>query len=93
MADFIKGITYSYNRNIGWQDRTVRTIVGIAAIFGAIYFSKLNITYSVLLAVLAVAQIGTVISARCVICYFTGQCTIGSAEKRRLDAKGIKHEN
>jgi len=29
MNFFLKGITYSYNRNIGWQDRTIRTIVGV----------------------------------------------------------------
>jgi hypothetical protein len=49
MNNLIKGITYSYNRNIGWQDRTIRTIVGIAATVGAIYFLSSNITYSILL--------------------------------------------
>jgi hypothetical protein len=92
MSNFIKGITYSYNRNIGWQDRTIRTIVGIGATIGAIYFFKSNITYGILLSILAIAQFGTVLSARCIICYFTGQCTINSKEKRNLEAKGINYE-
>ncbi|MEA1787749.1 hypothetical protein U1E44_16755 [Arenibacter sp. GZD96] len=46
MNNLIKGITYSYNRNIGWQDRTIRTIIGIAATVGAIYFLSSNITYT-----------------------------------------------
>ena len=92
MNNLIKGITYSYNRNIGWQDRTIRTIVGIAATVGAIYFLSSNITYSILLGALAIAQFGTVFSARCIICYFTGQCTIDSKEKKSLQSKGINYE-
>jgi hypothetical protein len=92
MNNLIKGITYSYNRNIGWQDRTIRTIVGIAATVGAIYFLSSKITYSILLGVLAIAQFGTVFSARCIICYFTGQCTIDSKEKKSLQSKGINYE-
>lgn len=93
MNNFIKGITYSYNRNIGWQDRTVRTIVGIGATIGAIYFLKDNTIYSILLAVLAVAQFGTVLSARCIICYFSGQCTIGSKERKSLQERGVNYES
>jgi len=92
MNSFIKGITYSYNRNIGWQDRTIRTIVGIGPTIGVIYFLKSNITYSILLGVLAIAQFGTVLSARCIICYFAGQCTIDNKEKKSLQSKGINYE-
>lgn len=92
MNRLIKGITYSYNRNIGWQDRTIRTIVGIAAIAAAVYFLNSNLTYSILLGVLAIAQFGTVFSARCIICYFLGQCTIDNRERRKLEAKGINYE-
>ncbi len=92
MNRLIKGITYSYNRNIGWQDRTIRTIVGLAATVGAIYFSSSNLTYSILLGVLAIAQFGTVFSARCIVCYFAGQCTIDHKERKNLEAKGIHYE-
>lgn len=92
MSSIIRGITYSFNRNIGWQDRTIRTIVGIGAASAAIYFANRNTTYAVLLGVLAVAQFGTVLSARCIICYFTGQCTIDRKERQSLAAKGIHYE-
>ncbi|NJM52621.1 MAG: DUF2892 domain-containing protein [Blastocatellia bacterium] len=92
MNKLIKGISYSYNRNIGWQDRTIRTIVGILAVGGAIYFLRDNYLYSILLGILAVAQFGTVLSARCILCYFAGQCTIDSKEKRSLETKGISYE-
>jgi len=94
MRKTIKGIIYSFNRNIGWQDRTFRTILGMVAVFGAIYFFKSNNNiYTILLSVLAIAQFGTVLSAKCIICYFTGQCTIGNNDKITLDSKGINYKN
>jgi hypothetical protein len=92
MSNFWKGITYAYNRNIGWQDRTIRTIVGIAATVGAYYFASTNMTYTILLGVLAIAQFGTVLSARCIMCYFAGMCTIDSKERQSLKANGIPFE-
>ena len=92
MNQFIQGMTYSYRRNIGWQDRTLRTVVGVVATVGAIYFLKSQPVYSVLLGGLAIAQFGTVLSARCIICYFVGQCTIDHREKQALTAKGIPYE-
>lgn len=93
MDKFIKGISYSFNRNIGWQDRTIRTLIGISAIIGSLYFLKSNTTYSILLGVLAIAQLGTVFSARCIICYFTGLCTITVSEKNKLNKKEINYDN
>ncbi|MBQ0734204.1 YgaP family membrane protein [Aquimarina celericrescens] len=93
MNKFIKGITYSYYRNIGWQDRTIRTTVGILAVVGAIYFFKTNASVSIVLVVFAIAQFGTVLSARCIMCYFAGKCTIDSKEKKALQAKAIPYEN
>lgn len=93
MSKIVKALSYSFNRNIGWQDRTIRTIAGIVATVGAIYFFKTNFTTSMLLAVLAVTQGWTVLSARCIICYFIGQCTIGSNERKSLTGKGIPYES
>ncbi|WP_366142001.1 DUF2892 domain-containing protein [uncultured Aquimarina sp.] len=92
MNNLKRGISYSFNRNIGTVDRTIRTIVGIAAFIGAFYFYSSNLLFTILLGVLAFAQFGTVFSARCIICYFTKQCTIPSSEKKKLEAKGIKYE-
>ncbi len=91
MNYFIKGITYSSNRNIAWQDRTIRTIFGIAAIIGAVYFFRTNSVLAFALVVFALAQAWTVISAKCIVCYFIGQCTISKNEKKSLDSKGILH--
>ena len=92
MKKIFKGFSYSFFRNIGWQDRTIRTIVGIAATAGAVYFFKTNSVAAIALAVLAGAQFWTVLSARCIICFFMGQCTISTNEKNQLQNKGIDFE-
>ena len=92
MNYFLKGISYSFNRNIGWQDRTIRTIAGILATIGAIYFFNTHLLYTVLLGIFAIAQFGTVISAKCILCYYAGQCTIDQKEREKLDLRGIKYD-
>ncbi len=92
MNYILKGITYSYNRNIGWQDRTVRSLVGIGALVASVYLMNSNLLLSIGLATLFIAQLITVLSAKCIICYFAGVCTISINEKDSLDKKGIAYE-
>ena len=92
MNYFFKGMTYSYHRNIGWQDRTIRTIAGVLAVVGAVYFYPTHTLYTILLGVFAIAQFGTVLSAKCIMCYFAGQCTIDQTERKKLDQKNIPYE-
>ncbi|SMB99489.1 hypothetical protein SAMN00120144_0223 [Hymenobacter roseosalivarius DSM 11622] len=93
MNRFLTGITYAYRRNIGWQDRTIRTLLGVAATAGAVYFLPRNTPAALVLGVFALAQFGTVFSARCIVCYFAGQCTIDHREKSRLQAQGVPYES
>lgn len=93
MNNILKGLTYSYHRNIGWQDRTIRTIFGLLSLAGAIFFYKSNPGVAAACAVLVFAQGITVLSSRCMICYFLGRCTITTSEKKSLDARGIPREN
>jgi hypothetical protein len=92
MSNISKGLTYSYNRNIGWQDRAIRTIFGLLSLAGSIYFYPANFTLSCILGALFLAQVVTVFSSRCPICYFMGVCTITASEKRSLTAKGLEYE-
>lgn len=92
MSNISKGLTYSYHRNIGWQDRAIRTIFGLLSLAGAIYFYPANFTLSTVFSVLFLAQVVTVFSSRCPICYFMGACTITASEKRSLTAEGIEYE-
>jgi hypothetical protein len=92
MSYFLKGLTYSYNRNIGWQDRTIRTILGVLAAGGALYYRDSNFAIAAILGGVFLAQVVTVLSAKCPICYFSGMCTIGKSEKNALTSKGIPFE-
>jgi Protein of unknown function (DUF2892) len=92
MKKILKGFSYAFRRNIGWQDRTIRTIMGIAATIIAVYFFKTNVAAAIVLAVFALAQFYTVLSAKCIMCYFMGQCTISPKEKNQLIKKGIDFE-
>jgi hypothetical protein len=89
MNYFLRGLTYSYNRNIGWQDRTIRTTLGILAAGGVIYYHASNFIVAAILGGIFLAQVVTVLSAKCPICYFSGMCTIGKSEKNALTSKGI----
>ncbi len=44
MNKLIKGITYSFNRNTSWQDRTIRTIMGVGTTVGVVYFFDKNLS-------------------------------------------------
>ncbi len=92
MSNILKGLTYSYSRNIGWQDRIIRTIFGFLSLAVAVYFYSDMFNLSIVLAGIFLAQLITVLSSRCMICYFLGQCTITSAEKESLSAKGVPYE-
>jgi hypothetical protein len=92
MNYLLKGITYSYNRNIGWLDRTVRSSVGAMAFVGSVYFMDSNLMAATGLALLFIAQLVTVLTAKCILCFFMGVCTITQREKRSLDERGISYE-
>jgi hypothetical protein len=92
MQKLINGFTYSFNRNIGWLDRSVRSFMGILAIAGVLYFSTENLILMIVCLVFALAQAWTVFSARCIICFFAGICTIDSKERKKLKDKSISIE-
>lgn len=91
MNRFRRGISYAFHRNIGWQDRWIRTLAGLAALGIAIGFRDDPRAY-LPLALFAVAQFGTALFARCILCFFAGVCTIGKVERRRLKDEGVAME-
>ncbi|HPM32454.1 MAG TPA: DUF2892 domain-containing protein [Chryseolinea sp.] len=92
MNKLTKGLTYSFHRNIGWQDKTIRAFVGLTAIVYAIYLFPLNPGYTIALGILAAAQLFTIAASRCIICYLAGSCTITGTEIKFLQRRGIPFE-
>ena len=92
MSKLTRALTYAFDRNIGWQDRTIRTVLGLAAAAGAVYLYPERPVAVALLAVYAAAQAWTVLSAKCIVCYALGYCTIDRRERSRLSAAGKPFE-
>ena len=91
MNRVLKGLSYTFSRNIGWQDRIVRAVIG--AVMPAAYL--LGITHGVIgiiLGTVGVMLLATAIVARCSICYMAGVCSIDAKERQALDKKGIRYE-
>ena len=93
MENILRGLTYSYGRNVGWQDRTIRAIFGLICLGGTIYFYSTNFKVAAILGALFLAQLITVTSSRCVICFFLGRCTITGSEKSALRSRNIRFED
>jgi hypothetical protein len=94
MNNLLKGLTYSYGRNIGWQDRAIRSAIGIAAVVGTVYYYLNGDTLLAgMLCILFIAQLATVLTAKCMICFYTGTCTITPTEKRSMDKRGVPYEH
>lgn len=92
MKRLIKGMSYTFNRNLGWQDRLMRAVasLGILTLYGFGIFSGVT---GLILAILAGMVLVTAVVSRCSICYIAGVCTIGAKERIKLDNSGIKYEN
>lgn len=91
MNRLIKGMLYTFHRNLGWQDRLIRVVISLAAI-GSWYFGAVAGSIGLLLGISGLMLLGTAAISRCSVTYFLNSNTMGAKEKAKLDAKGIKYE-
>ena len=91
MNRFLKGLSYTFHRNIGIIDRIVRVIVALALII-AWYFNVIVGLIGTVLAILSIMLIGTAAIAKCGVTYWFDANTMTKVEKQNLDNKGIKYE-
>jgi len=91
MKRVFKGLSYTFGRNLGWQDRLIRVIVALA-ILASWYFGYITGAIGTILGVLALMILGTAAAARCSITYMANGNTMSEAEKAKLRAKGINYE-
>lgn len=91
MNRLIKGMSYTFKRNLGWQDRLIRTVTSLGILL--VYFlGMLPGAVGVVLAVIAGMVLATAVVSRCSICYIIGKCTIDAKERAALDARDIPYE-
>lgn len=91
MNRFLKGLSYGFSRNLGKNDRIIRTVIALL-VLASWAFGAISGTIGIILGVFAIMILGTAASARCGVTYWMNACTISENEKAQLDAKGIKYE-
>ena len=91
MRRFIKGLSYTFDRNIGKTDRAIRTLVAI----GVLILWILGVIAGwagTVLGIFSVMILGTAASARCGVTYWMNSNTMSNAEKRSLKDRNIRYE-
>ena len=91
MNRLIKGMTYSFHRNLGKRDRIIRALFALCGI-ASWYFGAIVGVIGIAAAVLGLMLLGTAVSSRCAITYIAKTNTISEDEKRQLDGKRINYE-
>ena len=91
MNRFVKGLSYTFSRNIGFGDRLIRTLSALIVII-LWYFQFITGVIGIGLFILSLMLLGTVASARCGVTYWFDSNTMSKKEKSKLDSKGIKYE-
>lgn len=91
MNKFIKGLSYTFKRNLGKTDRVIRTFAAIGVLI-TWYFGAVTGIIGTVIAVFAIMILGTAATARCGVTYWMDANTMSDQEKITLDAKGIPYE-
>ena len=91
MNRLMKGMSYTFNRNLGRKDRIIRTLFALIAI-SSWYFGWIAGTIGIILAIAGIMILGTAAISKCGVTYFLNANTMSSEEKTKLDAKGVKYE-
>ncbi len=92
MSRFLKGLSYGFGRNLGKNDRIVRTVIALS-VLASWAFGAISGTIGIIFGILAIMILGTAASARCGINYWMNTSTIPEEERVELDKKGITYEH
>lgn len=91
MNRFFKGLSYTFNRNLGKTDRIIRVVLSGITI-ASWYFGLMTGLVGTILVIFALMILGTAATARCGVTYWLDANTMSSEEKQSLDRKGILYE-
>ncbi|MEM8968759.1 MAG: hypothetical protein AAGE93_20250 [Bacteroidota bacterium] len=83
MNRFAKGLSYTFRRNLGIEDRVILV---------SWFFGLITGVMGTVLGILAIMILGTTASARCSVTYWMDINTMNREEKKSLDAKAIRYE-
>lgn len=91
MNRFFKGLSYTFNRNLGKTDRIIRVILAMFVLV-TWCFGIVSGTLGTILGIFALMILGTAATSRCGVTYWLDANTMTKAEKQNLDANGILYE-
>jgi len=91
MNRILKGLSYTFKRNIGTTDRLLR-VAFFLIVAVSWYFGIIAGTIATVLGVFATMLLGTAAVSRCSLTYMFDGNTMSDADKKRLDEKGITYE-
>ena len=91
MNRFLKGLSYTFKRNIGWKDKVIRTVIAIG-ILAAWGFGNITGVIGTALGIFALMLLGTVATSRCGVTYWLDANTMSDKEKQKLDEKQVGYE-
>ncbi len=91
MNRFFKGLSYTFNRNLGKADRIIRVILAMFVLV-TWCFGIVSGTLGTILGIFALMILGTAATSRCGVTYWLDANTMTKAEKQNLDANGILYE-
>ena len=80
MNRFIKGLSYTFKRNIGIKNRVIRTVIAVAVLISW-SFGEIGGVVGTVLGVLAIMILGTAAYARCGVTYWMNANTMSEKEK------------
>lgn len=91
MNRFLKGLSYTFRRNLGTTDRLIRVVLALG-VLAAWSFGMVSGIVGTVLAIFSVMILGTAAVSRCGVTYWMDANTMSEKDKQRLDAKGISYE-
>ncbi|WP_420458859.1 YgaP family membrane protein [Neolewinella sp.] len=91
MNRFIKGLSYTFGRNLGTTDRIVRAVIAVAVLVSW-YFGAISGIVGTVLGIVALMILGTAAVARCSMCYWADVSTVTEREAAAYEASGTRYE-
>ncbi|MEO0734921.1 MAG: DUF2892 domain-containing protein [Bacteroidota bacterium] len=91
MKRFLRGLSYTFHRNLGRTDRILRAVAALV-LAGLWFLGWVPGVIGIVLAVFGLMVLGTALSARCSINYWCDLNTMTAAEKAQLDQRGVQYE-
>ena len=91
MKRILKGLSYTFYRNIGKTDRTIRVLIALLLLLMVNLFA-FHISIDIILVLLSLMILATAVLGKCSLFYMLDYKTLSLKERENLKEKNIKYE-